>query len=106
MSLNQLADCVHDLFTSASFQSGRPVGGLAELIAEESGERPKLRDRSLEQLPACDHQVPRPDHQDCIGRENTRDPNRMDSCRARPARPQKLQTALHVKAKGEPAPPV
>ena len=56
MSLNQPADCAQDLFTSASFPSGRPVSGLAELIAEESGERPKLRDRGLEQLPACNHQ--------------------------------------------------
>jgi hypothetical protein len=56
MSLNQPADCAQDFFTRASFQSGRPGGGLAELIAEESAERSKLRDRCLEQLPACDHQ--------------------------------------------------
>ncbi len=56
MSLNQPADCAQDFLTRASFQSGRPGGGLAELIAEEGAERLKLRDRCLEQLPACDHQ--------------------------------------------------
>ena len=55
MSLDQPADCAQDFFTSASFKSGRPVDGLAEVIAEESGEHLKLGDRCLEQLPGCDH---------------------------------------------------